>query len=130
MSFTQNFQIGWSRQGGGGQVTTTTNVVGDEEYNLDTTLAAGAVDQLMSATITVAKIQSIFILAAQNGILKTNSSTAPGNTLTLVGMTPSIYYPGGSMTLQFTVNITAFYLTNSNTTQTNEFKIMILLNPY
>jgi hypothetical protein len=87
---------------------------GTTSIDISRNLPAGSTNVLVAAAWTVANTQAIFLVSSSNMTLKTNSSSAPGNTIYLTANVPLIwdasagYYPN-----PFTTNVTAFYCTCS-----------------
>ncbi len=84
------------------------------ENNLDWTVNTGVTNQLQAFVMTIANMQSLYILSNTNVTIKTNSSGSPANTINLLANVPLVWQTGGYYTNLFTVDVTAIYLTNSS----------------
>lgn len=99
-------------------VTGTGNTVGGNEIAIDVTIPASQTNLLFAISFLVAGLQSFLLVASTNLTIKTNSSTTPGNTINLTAGIPLCWYAGCGFANPFTVDVTAWYLTNS-TSATN-----------
>jgi hypothetical protein len=110
-----------------GTVSGSLQEVGSSEIVLDQTIPANSTNLLYTISLIAANLQSFIMLSDSDLTVKTNSSSAPANTINLKAGKPLVwdisngYYPN-----PFTVNVTAFYSTNG-TVATN-FKCRFLTN--
>lgn len=74
--------------------------------------AAGSANVLLSLSFTAASVQSIFLVSTSDLTVKTNSTTAPGNTINLKAGRPLRWSASdGYYANPFTADVTAFYIT-------------------
>lgn len=106
------FTINWSSGNNNLQGTVTTT--GQEEVNISISIPSGATNQALPAgfAFTLAKLQSIYILADGALTLKTNSSGSPQDTIAIAAAEPIDWRIGAGMPALFAGNITAGYVTN------------------
>jgi hypothetical protein len=113
-----------------GSVSSTTHTYSDDtEAGVDALVAAGATNKEWDLALTVANLQSCVLFCDQNVTLKTNSSSSPQETISLVAGKEVIYTHDGAAggAIPFAGNITKFYLTNSGVKDAN-FKFRALLH--
>lgn len=89
-------------------------ITGGSEVNWDATVATGVTNQSQTFAMTVANMQSLYILSNTNVTLKTNSTGSPANTINLLANVPLVWQTGGYYTNLFTTDVTVIYLTNSS----------------
>ena len=89
------------------------------EQNMDPVIPATTTNEQVRATITVAALSLVFIDSDQDITLKTNSSSAPDETITIKAGKPLIWYTGCAWANPFGHNITALYLSNAGAVDAN-----------
>jgi hypothetical protein len=110
MPFTHKVGIVFSTDAGAITSTADTYLV-DSEVNLDEIVAAGATNKEYDIGITVAKIKDMVIMSSVPCTVKTNSTSAPDNTLTLAANKQLIWTVDHIETKFLTVDVTKFYVT-------------------
>lgn len=106
---TQSYSLSSSE--GGSSVSGRLIEVGVSEFNISESYAAGATNELLTFTLTVANLQSIAMYADQNMTLKTNSTSSPGNTINLKAGSPLLWSKSnGYFANPLTTNVTALYV--------------------
>ena len=119
MSITHSLTRGWLGQNGNPVTPAAQLLTGSEELNLDFTLSANTTNQQISLAFTKTLLQSIFIYSAtQNITLKTNSSSAPQETLTITAGIPAVWSVNDGFVNPFAGNVTTAYVTNATATDT------------
>jgi hypothetical protein len=105
--------INWSS--GTNNLLATVVATGQEEINISLSIAATTTNQALPAgfAFTLAKLQSIYILASGALTLKTNSSGSPQDTITLAADEPIVWLAGSGMPALFAGNITSGFVTNA-----------------
>jgi hypothetical protein len=98
----------------GEEQTASISVTGTLKLELDEVVGLAATDLLVAMAFLVAKLQGIYLVASQDLTLETNSGSAPGNTLALKANRPYKWDAGSYFTNKFTVDVTAFYFTNTS----------------
>ena len=104
----------WS--GPAGAISKSLPEFGVQEANLDFVLAASTTNQQMNLAFKIALLQSIFISSDQNITMKTNSTTTPGNTITITGGDPFLSTGAAN---PFAADVTTVYFTNAGATAAN-----------
>lgn len=79
----------WSK--GSESVATEVAITTDGEKNIDASIAASAVDQLVNFAIDKDDMRSLFILATGDLTIETNHATVPLNTIALKANEPVVY---------------------------------------
>lgn len=93
--------------------------VGFEDYTIENellvslTVSASSTNEALAIAVPVARIATIFISSTRNLTLKTNSTSAPDDTLAISATRPYVWASGDTSDCPFTVDITAIYLTNA-----------------
>lgn len=105
---------------GGVVPATVSPIAGDLQVNIAATIPGTTTNQELDLTLTLTTLQSIFLVADGALTLKTNSTSAPGDTLTFAANMPLCWvlgmpFPTSSAT-PFSTNVTKFYLTNAGST--------------
>lgn len=116
MSFTHNTQILYKTTTQGVVITKTFTQTADVEGAIDTLVAAGAVNLHKPLVVTVANLKMLLITSTQSITIKTNSTSTPSQTLTVAAGQVITWSFGDGTTNPLTVDITDFYITNSNLT--------------
>jgi hypothetical protein len=112
---THTFTNTWQGDGGGKSLSASVPVVGAGENNKGPTVVNnGATNQLLAITQVVANMKGLWLLSNADLTIKTNSTSSPGNTINLKAGQPYIWYAGAYWSNPFTVDITAWYLTNAS----------------
>lgn len=92
-------------------------ITSDISVELDSSIAAGTNTAVSLPTINTSKMQSFFLISDIAATVKTNNTTTPGNTFTLLANVPLQWtLPSGYFSNPVTQNITAgLYITNAST---------------
>lgn len=98
----------------------------DGGYTYDGTLAANQTNALIACAIDVSQLQALYIYADADVTLKTNSSGAPVDTLSIDGGNPLVWVKDSGVTCPLTADVTALYATN--TTALTAFKIFAAID--
>lgn len=102
-------------------------LTGDGENNRDLTVAANTTNHQDAFAFTLSQLELIFILSDTAVTIKTNSTSAPQETITLAANTPLFWWTGSGLTNPFAGNVTTIYVTNS-TGSSASVKIRSLVN--
>ena len=86
---------------------------GDEETDLDTSIAAGATNQQFAYNLVAANLKSVFIYSDNGLVIKTNSSSTPQDTITLAPGQALAWQSGDPGAAPFAGNVTALFVSNS-----------------
>lgn len=87
---------------------------GNTEIVQDVSYAASQTNILQAIAFTVASLQSVMLVSDRGLVIKTNSTSAPGNTITLQAGTPLVWgVSPGYFACPFTSSVTAFYITTT-----------------
>jgi hypothetical protein len=113
MPFTHKVGITFSNDAGA--ITTTTDTyLSDSEVNLDEIVVPGATNQEYDVLITVANIKDMVLMSTQPLTVKTNSSSAPQETITLAANKQLVWTVDHPEAKFFAGNITKFFVTNTS----------------
>lgn len=112
---THTFTTTWQRGGGGGAdtVAKTASYTADGEKNADLTVLNGVVNQLVSIAWVLANLKSFLITSDVDVTVKTNSSSAPQETLAVKANNPIVFRNDDGRAALFAGNVTALYVTNA-----------------
>ena len=98
--------------------------VGNTEIVQDVSYGASLTNQSLAISFNYANLQSVMMVSDRGLVIKTNSTSSPGNTFTLVAGTPLVWgVSPGYFANPFTANVTVFYIT---TTVASRLQIKIL----
>lgn len=89
-------------------------LTGDEEIEIDGTIADTISNQLERVAFQRSHCKSFWLRSDQPLTIKTNSSSAPADTFTLAAKTPIEWALGDSGAVPLTADITALYITNAS----------------
>lgn len=92
---------------------TGTAVSSNREIGVSQAIIAAQTNLLVPMSYLVANLKSIFILSDQNCTVKTNSSGAPQETITLVAGIPFVWQYQSGVAVPFAGDVTAWYVTNT-----------------
>jgi hypothetical protein len=85
-----------------------------QERNMSEAIAISATDALVAFTCDFSQLKSLYIKCDQALTIKTNSSGAPAQTITLAANVPYVWTYGSGITCPITADITALYITNGS----------------
>lgn len=113
MSLTHVITSTWTESGV--SLTGSTISTSDNETNESVAYAASVTNLLKTVGIPTqgGRLKSIYILASTPLTIKTNSSGSPADTLALAAGVPFLWIAASGLTVPFTADITALYLTNA-----------------
>ncbi len=104
----------------GQQVSTSTfTYTADDQNNLSTVVPPHTTNFLSSFNITLSALRSMCMISDESLTVKTNSSSAPQETISLVAGKPLTWDTDESYPEPFAGNVTALYLTNSGALSAN-----------
>lgn len=109
MARTHTLGVNWT--GGGESINQNVALSADSEVNVDETVPLSTTNMLVNFAFTYAQLISVYMLSDVTITMKTNSTSAPDDTITLTAGVPRIWYTGMG-TCPFTANVTKVYLTN------------------
>lgn len=112
--------------GGAQIVNVATTLTGDEEQDIDIEVAVSTTNELQNFAITKANLQAVLIYADGALGLKTNSTSAPQDTITLTAGQEIAWMNGDAAACPFSSNVSAIYVTNSSTSTPVNLKIRSL----
>jgi hypothetical protein len=85
---------------------------GTGEFGLDETIPPSQSDEMLSIAIDVSQVKAILIYSDHPLTLKTNSHSAPGNTLVLAAGVAYEWTTDSLDTLKLTVDVTSIHVDN------------------
>jgi hypothetical protein len=106
-------------------IVTTKQHESDAQLLIDDTIPAGDTNREILAAIDLSKAKVIAIKSDKNLTLKTNSSSAPANTINLLANVTYLWETGGYFANLLTTNVTKFFVTNANVTDAT-FAVIVL----
>jgi hypothetical protein len=107
---THTMTYGFSN-GGGTTDTVTVSKSAGAENNIDENIAQSQTNKLVAFAVDVSQLKSLWIKSSAAMTIKTNSSSAPDNTLTLAADVPVKWQEGDAHACPLTVDVTALYIT-------------------
>lgn len=75
--------------------------------------AAASTNVVMTMAFTKANLQAFFVVSTQNCVIKTNSSSSPSDTITLVANDPYFWSLSSGLTNPFATNVTTAFVTST-----------------
>ncbi len=109
-----------------GQIASTTDAyTGNAETDVDDTVAGSAVDTEYDFAVDVSQVVSMVIYSNHALVLKTNSTSAPSDTVTLTANKQVVWNTDSVMTSPFTVDTTKVFVSNSSSASAS-LKIRVL----
>lgn len=100
---------------------------GDEEVNIDGSVAGSTTNFEFDVAIKASAVQSILLYSDQALTLKTNSTSSPQETINLKAGIPHMWNTDSYATIMFAGDVTKIYATNSGGTAAN-FKVRCVQN--
>lgn len=91
------------------------SVTGGDEDDFSFTVAAATTNDSHPLALAVATMGGVCLISDVPVTIKTNSTSAPGNTITLAAGVPLAWMTGAAGANPFTVDVTALYITNAGT---------------
>lgn len=125
MSYSHTINLGVTTPGN--RVTGTITETGDGEERRDIPLTALQANKEVALVLEVAAIKSLFMLATGGCTIKTNSSSAPDDTITLAAGQPLAWSPSMSFDNPLTADVTALFITDTSD-DPNRVQIEVLLD--
>lgn len=126
MSFTHRMSSTFSRPGWSDQQIV--DKVGTGEATVDEVITAGGTNVQVNVAIAYPTLKSLYIVSSQAATLKTNSSSAPDNTITLIAAQPYWWHDTIGTANPLTVNVTKIYVTNGSGTSDATLKLVALVD--
>lgn len=113
MALTHNLDIGWS-QSAATPTNTRVSISADGEDNRELSIADGVTNGQVVFHVDVSQLALFHIVSDKAVTVKTNSSGAPQETLTLTANVPLVWYTGCGYTKPFAGDVTTIYITNAS----------------
>ena len=123
--FNHTITTGYADEGGNVQ-TVVTKYTGQTEVGFDGTITAGSTNAPVNLAWQHAPMQSFMLWSDQALTVKTNSSTAPVQTIALAGNQEITWGTGQAGTNPITTDVTALFVTNAGSVD-SKFKLRVLL---
>lgn len=125
MSYSHSWDLTFSR-GEAAISSTSEDVTGSAEANIDETIGLNATDFLINLAIDVSALKSIFMLCSKAATIETNSSSAPDDTITLAAGVPFRWTSNSPFASPFasTVDVTKIYVTSSGAAGTLQIYVL------
>lgn len=105
---------------------TSEEVTGSAEANIDETISADATNQQINVAIDVSALKSIFIVCSKNALIETNSGSAPDDTITLLAGVPFRWTNTSPFASPFdsAVDVTAIFVTAAGASGTLQMYVL------
>ena len=124
--FTHTTTIGYKSDAG--TITSTVETFqGDGEADYDGVIPANSTNVEIDIVVPVAKIRSMVLFCAVAMTIKTNSSSAPDDTIPIAAGTQIVWNTNHSEPCPLTVDVTKFFVTNAGSSE-GAFKFRALLD--
>jgi hypothetical protein len=108
-------RVGITYSSDAGTITNTTDTyTGDGEGNFDGTIASGVTNAEVDVTVDVSAIKSFVMFSTQAVTVKTNSTSAPDNTIALTAGHQLVWTTDHIEANPLTADVTKFYITNAS----------------
>lgn len=120
-------QVGVVYKSDAGTVASVTDSYTDDvEIAVDHATAASTTNEEIDIALTLANIKCMLLYSDQTVILKTNSTGAPGDTITLTAKKAVVWNTDSLYAKPFTSAVTKVFVTNSNTSAANlKFRFLL-----
>lgn len=115
----------WTR--GSESLSTPVTKTADQEKGGDYVIPNATTDQLVTLTVDVSEVESLYMVSDQDVSFQTNNAGTPVQTIAMKANVPITYTKDSGETNPLTTDITAIYLTNASGA-TATVKIRILEN--
>lgn len=112
MAFTHTLARTWL--GEGRSIESPTTYTADAQESLNLTVPADSTDLLVALQLDVSQIRAIYFVSDKTLTLKTNSDSAPDETINLVAGVPYMWAFGDYLVNLLATDITAIYLTRGS----------------
>jgi hypothetical protein len=114
-----------------GTITNTTDTyTGDGEANYDGSIATGVTNGEIDIALDVSAIKAMVMYSTQALTVKTNSTSAPDNTISLAAGKQLVWTTDHLDACPLTADVTKFYVTNdSGSTATVKFRFLVDVTP-
>lgn len=126
MAYTHRMTSTFSRSGWSDQQIV--DKTGTGEATVDEAIIAGGTNVLVNVAFAYATLKSVYLICDQGLTIKTNSSSAPDNTITLVAAQPMWWHDTIGSANPFTANVTKVYVTNASGTLVANFRLVALVD--
>lgn len=100
----------------GSSIQSVKTLTADGRQSVSVAVNDSETDKFIEFDLTVANLQSIFILASQDMTLETNDGGTPTDTISLLAGQAYVWHAGSYFVNLITANITALYATNASGT--------------
>jgi hypothetical protein len=98
----------------GESITNTVSQTAASEVNVDESIANGATNVAVTWAVDQSELKLLYIVSDKALTLKTNSSSAPDDTITLAANQPVEWCASDSATCPLSADVTLLYVTNSS----------------
>lgn len=125
MAFSQT--LDQTSSGASKPVSQSNTYTGSGQASVDETIADNTTDGVVDIAINVSEIKLLIMLSDQDMTIKTNSSGAPDDTISLLANVPLIWTSDSYYTNKLTVDVTKLYVTNASGSDAS-LKIEVLVD--
>ncbi len=103
-------------------------ITGDHREGLDDDVGPSSTDVEFDVVVDVSTIQSMALWSDKDVTIKTNSTVAPGNTITLKAGVMVPWDTKHSEACPLTTDVTKFFITNADTVNSAHIKMTFLVD--
>lgn len=103
----------------GNIASTTSSQTGDQEFNYDAAVSAGAVNAAVLAPITKADLLSVCIYSDQAITIKVNSTSSPQEVITIAAKQQVQWNVASPFACPFSGDVTEFFISNAGAVPAN-----------
>jgi hypothetical protein len=125
MSYSHSWDLTFSR-GDAAISSTSEDVTGSAEANIDETIGVDASNLLINVAIDVSALKSIFILCSKAATIETNNSSTPDDTISLSAGVPFRWTVNSPFASPFAsnVDVTKIYVTAAGASGTLQMYVL------
>lgn len=127
MSIEHTIVVNWSGPGGG--LNSSVAKVAGAERNVSEPIPSSSTDLLVGFALDVSECSMFYIKSDQNCTVKTNSSSVPDDTLTLLAGIPYAWHEDMPDAFQLGTDVTALYVTDDSGGNNATLEIRSLSDP-
>src|SRR4051812_5617459 len=107
------FTMGW-KSDSGAALSKPVAVTDAAETALDLVVPDATTNQLATIAIDISQTSDLYLVSNCNVTIKTNSTSSPGDTITLLAGIPLVWFTGCGYAIPLSVDVTALYVTNAS----------------
>ena len=113
--------LSFGQTGGSTPIGDTVTVVGELATEANVAVNGNATNQEEGIAFPYATLREVYIKSDRTLTLKTNSSSAPDDTITITAGVPLVWHYQSGLANPFTADVTSIFLTNAGATAANVY---------